>query len=345
MSEYRTDALTGDTVIIAANRASRPLEYASESPSVFADLCGICPFCVGNEDLTPPIIASYQGMEQATDTSDWQLRIVPNLYPAVEPLRNGTPAKMKPDVLFRSTASDGYHEVVIESPRHVVSVSQLGAEEFHRTFIAYRDRLQFHAENGAKYVQVFKNVGAQAGASIQHTHSQIIALPLVPTRIRRTAGQFLKHSQEDNVANLDDSTKHDDCLMCSLVHAELEAGTRVVSQSENFVAYCPFASRFPFQVLISPKCHAAHFQSTSSTLLGEVAGLLRNVVIRLEELLNFPSYNYMIHTAPFDCCDDRYYHWHIEVFPRLNHLAGFEFGTDYYINPVAPEDAAAQLKK
>lgn len=336
MSEYRTDALTGETVIIAANRSSRPLEYTSESPTVSAArLEANCPFCAGNESLTPPVLASYRETEPTNDDVNWQLRVVPNLYPAVEtsPAGSSDTSERIDHNLFRSQAGEGSHEVVIESPRHVVSISELSEDEFHRTFLAYRDRLQVHVNNGSKYAQVFKNVGPQAGASIQHTHSQIVAMPVVPDRIRRITERCVQHVQD-----------HRQCLMCSLIRAELEDGRRVIAQSQNFVVYCPFASRLPYQVLISPKCHSAHFQSASSALLGEAAGLLRNVVIRLEELLNFPSYNYMIHTAPFDCYDDRYYHWHIEVFPRLNRLAGFEFGTDYYINPVAPEQAATQLQ-
>ncbi|MFT5527120.1 MAG: UDPglucose--hexose-1-phosphate uridylyltransferase, partial [Pirellulaceae bacterium] len=273
--------------------------------------------------------------EPTNDDVNWQLRVVPNLYPAVEtsPAGSSDTSERIDHNLFRSQAGEGSHEVVIESPRHVVSISELSEDEFHRTFLAYRDRLQVHVNNGSKYAQVFKNVGPQAGASIQHTHSQIVAMPVVPDRIRRITERCVQHVQD-----------HRQCLMCSLIRAELEDGRRVIAQSQNFVVYCPFASRLPYQVLISPKCHSAHFQSASSALLGEAAGLLRNVVIRLEELLNFPSYNYMIHTAPFDCYDDRYYHWHIEVFPRLNRLAGFEFGTDYYINPVAPEQAATQLQ-
>jgi UDPglucose--hexose-1-phosphate uridylyltransferase len=229
----------------------------------------------------------------------------------------------------------GVHEVIIESSRHLHSNTEQSLAELTEVLWVYRERLRALASSGQwRYGLIFKNVGFAAGASLEHLHSQVVALPIVPSAIEETLRATAIFHKERR-----------DCYFCDLVRREISEGMRVVAETAHFAAICPFASRFAFETWIIPKRHAAAFSAADEDELSDLAGMLSNVLRKLELGLDKPAYNYAIRTAPFDRHTAEHYHWHIEIFPRVTRLAGFELSTDFYINVVRPEDAAALLRR
>ncbi len=315
MPELRQDPLTGRTVIVAENRAARPDEFASGQPDPNS-----CPFCPGHEQETPPATAVYPAN---ADPADWKVRVVPNKYPAVEQNASGD----------RGEAATGVHEVIIESPSHVESLAQVTGEEAWLTFIAYRDRLLAMSEDPQlAYGLVFKNARADGGASLEHTHSQLIATAVVPTDIQLELAKAGEHRM-----------LHSSCAFCDLIGGEAD-GERFVTETENMIVFCPFQSRFPYEMWVMPKNHQESFETTSDSVLGELASLMQQLVSMLEQEFDSPAYNFWIRTAPFGLSPHDDYHWRIELTPRMTRLAGFELGTGCFINPVSPEQAAKRLR-
>lgn len=339
MSELRLDPVSQRWVIIAQERDNRPDEYiASTVHRVDSD----CPFCAGNEVATPEAVAVYStshSLPHQGQPNSWQVRVVPNKYPAV---RNDVNGPVREEMFGLRCSAAGVHEVIIEAPRHVASLTELDDDQLRLTWIAYRDRLSEHALDPRwKYGQVFKNVGAAAGASIEHTHSQLIVLPHVPHEIETELTSCERHQMQYGRG-----------LFGDILEQELAAGVRIVDQTARFVAFCPFASRFPYEVWVLPRRQAARFQRSSrgdegsptDDELGELGDFVRKLLLRMEVVLNRPAYNFFLHTAPFDTRPYDHYHWHVEIFPRLTKAAGFEWGTGYFINPVSPEEAAIALR-
>jgi UDPglucose--hexose-1-phosphate uridylyltransferase len=264
------------------------------------------------------------------------VRVVPNKYPAVRHDANGP---VRNELFGTRVSANGVHEVIIECPQHAASLTDLNDDQVRLTWTAYRDRLSEHAlDSRWKYGQVFKNVGSAAGASIEHTHSQLIVLPHVPSDIATELASCQKYHQA-----------HGRGLLGDILTQELAAGERIVAESDRFVAFCPFASRFPYETWILPRRPAPRFQrssvgSPSDDDLGELGKFVQKLLTRMESVLNRPAYNFFLHTAPFDSAPYDYYHWHVEVFPRVTKAAGFEWSTGYFINPVSPEEAAATLR-
>ncbi len=326
MSEFRLDPVSGQRVIIAENRASRPHEFQT-SPVRIANES--CPFCAGNEHETPTAVATYPQTSPAGADADWQVRVVPNKYPAVQ---LDEPAATSECGMFHTSSGAGLHEVIIESPQHHVSFSQLGDEQAALVMVTYRDRILAHAKGGrVNYVQIFKNCGPAAGATLEHVHSQLIGLPDTPLVVA---------SELENCRR----KAHGDCLFFRMLAEESAAELRIVTQTENFVAFCPFASRFAFETWILPRRHASDFQALDDNSCVELAAFLKTVICRLEDALQRPAYNYSLHTAPLDAPRLGSYHWHIKAFPRRDQVAGFELATGYFINPTPPELAAAVLR-
>jgi UDPglucose--hexose-1-phosphate uridylyltransferase len=321
MSEYRHDPLTGQWVIIATNRGQRPDEFAApEWKRVAAD----CPFCTGQEHETPPEVARFQLPVQ----NGWQVRVIPNKFPAVlspPPALNGAP---------HGLPGLGVHEVVIESPRHVTSLTHLAPPEVALVLAAYAQRLAaLLARGDLAYGLVFKNVGAAAGASLEHVHSQVVGTALLPPVLdERRRNWQQSHARSGKT------------VAAEFLDQELAAHLRIVGQTRNFVAVAPFASRVPFELRILPLAHRAYFEELSSDEAQDLGLLLLDLLTRLESCIAQSGYNLIIHTAPFDTSRHDYYHWHIEILPRLTRTAGFEWGTGCFINPLAPEDAARRLR-
>jgi UDPglucose--hexose-1-phosphate uridylyltransferase len=325
MSEYRYDLLHNRWVIVGGQRAGRPHEYEEQVVRRSVDPC---PFCAGSEHQTPAALAVYHRPQ----TSGWSVRVVPNKYPAVEPspAANGVASHG----LFASRPALGQHEVIIESPRHVASLSELTDDECALVFEAYRDRLQALQDDGQfRYVQIFKNVGAAAGASIEHSHSQLLALPHVPLHVTDELENCRRYRQE-----------HGRPLLAALTEEELARGERIVAESAGLVAFCPWASRFPYETWIVPRRQQPSFTSVSDGEIGEVARIVQDLIGRIERALGPVGYNFLLHSQPFDTSSYDHYHWHIELFPRITKVAGFEWSTGVFINTTPPEAAADELR-
>lgn len=331
MAEIRKDPLSDRYIIIAPQRLQRPDEY-SRTPGRRA--AGNCPFCAGHEDETPPATAVYPSSAAADSPSrTWQVRVVPNKYPAVEmsAVGDNSPGNTSPEF----TRATGIHEVIIESSDHWESITDIRPEEAELVFLAYRDCLQRASnEPHLRYGIPFKNTGPLAGASLSHSHSQFIALPHVPRGAQREIEGAERYYRE-----------HDECFFCQLVRQELPHGPRLVAASPHFVAVAPFASCFAFETWILPRVHEANYAQTQPLQLQELSQFVCDVLRGLEKRLDRPDYNYWLHSCPFDTRSYDHYHWHIEIIPRLATLAGFEWGTGSFINPVLPEDAARSLRE
>ena len=228
----------------------------------------------------------------------------------------------------------GAHEVIIESPRHIQSLTSLDNGNVEEVLLCYRDRL-IDLKNDKRFVYglLFKNVGASAGASLDHTHSQLIVTPIVPQLVANEMANAKTFYQQ-----------RERCLFCDMIQQEIDTNSRLVISTDNFVAFAPFASRFPFEIWILPKKHESHFENLQKFELDELAKVLKDALTRLETALDLPPYNYIIHSAPFNINGSDSFHWHIEIIPRLTNIAGFEWGTGFYINPMPPEQAAETLR-
>lgn len=329
MPELRRDPVLGRWVIIAHERAKRPSDFGAEPARRPPDFC---PFCAGNESKTPPEIFAFREAGSKRDGAGWQVRVVPNKYPALQ-VEGGL--DKRGHGIYDRMNGIGAHEVIIETPEHHVTLSALPIEHIELIYLVYHQRVNDLRRDGRLVCPMpFKNVGVTAGASLEHTHSQIIATPVVP----RTVMQEMEGSRRFY-------DYRGRCLFCDIVVQEQSEAARMVAESEHFVAFCPYASRFPFETWVVPKRHVARFDLEEEPALRNLALIMRTTLLKLERSLHLPPYNYIVHTTPFDQPPLEYYHWHIEIIPRLTKVAGFEWGTGFYINPVPPEDAAEFLRQ
>ncbi len=329
MPELRKDPVVGRWVIISIERGKRPSDFAS--PSHKRRVSGFCPFCPGNEYTTPPEIMAIRP-EGTDDKSKWSLRVVPNKFPALQ--IEGELEKIG-EGIFDKMSGVGAHEVIIESPDHMSSLSNLPRKNMENVLWAYHQRLtELKKDPRLKYVLIFKNEGEAAGASLEHTHSQLIALPIVPKLVR-----------EELTSSRNYYDMKERCIFCDIINQELEEGKRVVCENENYVAIAPYAPRAPFETWILPKKHESHYKPLDNGGFSSLAEVLQRVLKQIDKLLDVPPYNYMIHTSPFNDEENEYYHWHIELMPKLTKIAGFEWGSGFYINPTPPEEAARYMRE
>lgn len=330
MPELRKDPVVGRWVIIATDRAKRPTDFIRERVQIRGS--GFCPFCYGNENKTPPEILAYRPEGSGRDTPGWSVRVVPNKFPALH--IEGT-LNRQGEGLYDRMNGLGAHEVIIETPDHQATLASLPPAQTESVLWAYRERiLDLRKDPRFKYMLIFKNYGEAAGASLEHTHSQLIALPVVPKRV-----------QEEVSGARDYYAYKERCLFCDVIRQEASTGVRLVAENEEFVALCPFAPRFPFELWIVPKEHRSAFEESTRREFQHLATLLKDMLGRLEAVLDHPAYNYIIHTSPVPDGQNDYYHWHLEIMPKLTKLAGFEWGTGFYINPTPPEEAAKFLRE
>jgi UDPglucose--hexose-1-phosphate uridylyltransferase len=328
MPDLRKDPIVGRWVIVAKSRAKRPHDFES-SPRLRRGK--FCPFCEGNEDSTPNEIIAYRNPGTQPNRKGWRVRVIPNKFPALE--IEGDLQK-RGEGIYDMMRGVGAHEVIVESPQHLVSTTQLSEDNLREVLWVYRDRLvDLKRDHRLVYGMIFKNVGAAAGASLEHTHSQLIVTPIVPINVA-----------EEMDGSLEFYNYRGRCVYCDMIQQELATEKRIVLDAPGFVAFCPFASRFPFETWILPKAHSSHYENIQKNGIEELSGMMRQVIAKIEAALDQPAYNYIIHTAPFDTQEIRHYHWHIEIMPSLTRAAGFEWGTGFYINPVPPEEAAAFLR-
>jgi len=329
MSEFRKNPVSGSWIIVAPERAARPTDFPVERRYSAG---GFCPFCEGHEDKTPPEIASIRADSTAPNKPGWRVRVVPNRFPA---LRTDGALEDLGDGLCRKMTGFGIHEVIIESPRHILSLNEMDEGVIRDVLLICQQRiLNLRKDSRFKYAMLFKNVGSAAGATVEHSHSQLIGMPVVPTAVRNE----MRHARLFAEAS-------GGCIFCHMIEQELAHGERIVHVGRHFVALAPFASRFPFETWLLPTRHGTHFEDHPADTLADLAESLRIILDRLDQALETPAYNYLIHTAPLGAGPVNHYHWHIEVIPCITKIAGFEWGTGCYINPVLPESAAAFLRE
>ncbi len=341
MSEVRHNYLWNTWVVIAPERERRPHDYPIHVYPTKSDPSK-CPFEPGKEYLAPHEIFAIREPGTAPDTPGWKVRVVPNKYPA---FRIETPPYRKGIGIYDTIGGFGAHEVVIDTPDHFKHPHNFSIEEMKNLLFVYRERMKsLYGDGRIRYVLVFKNYGREAGASLTHSHSQIIATPSIPQKVKTVVEQFRKFFSEK-----------ERCYLCDEIGYELNETVRIVYENEKFVAYCPFASQVPFQTRIAPKNHQADFSKLSDGDLFLLADVLRIVFKKLHKTLVNPPYNMFIHTCPpertypsnpnYFSGMEAFFHWYIEIMPRITVPAGFELGGNWFINPTSPETAAKFLRE
>jgi UDPglucose--hexose-1-phosphate uridylyltransferase len=329
MSELRKDPVTGRWVIISTERRKRPTDFRLESVKVQRD--DSCPFCEGHEHMTPRELLAHRRNGSGPDSAGWDLRVVPNQFPV---LRVEGSLERQGEGLFDKMNGIGAHEVIIETPRHEETLATMGDAAVEQVLWAFRERVQdLKQDRRFRYIIVFKNHGAAAGASLDHSHSQLIALPIVPREVRDEVDGARAHF-----------TAKERCVFCDIVRQERQETRRLIAENADMVALAPYAPRFPFETWLLPKRHQALFEDSPRHEIASLARLLSDVLRRMNRALRFPPYNLLIHSAPLAEPAGDYYHWHVEIIPTLTKVAGFEWATGFYLNPTAPEEAAQVLR-
>lgn len=329
MPELRKDPIVGRWVIISTERGRRPVDFVKEPVHAKG---GFCPFCPGNEGKTPPEIVAYRSKEGLPDTPGWSLRVVPNKFPAL-----GIEGELDKagEGLYDRMNGVGAHEVIIETPFHSESLASLPPESVADLFRAYQERIRdLKKDHRLEYILVFKNHGEAAGASLEHPHSQLIATPILPIMV-----------QEELDGAAEYFHRKERCVYCDIVRVEREEGSRVILENDLFVALAPYAPRFPFECWVLPKAHLSAFEEMEDSEREPLAWIMRDLLIRINRLLTDPAYNFMIHTAPLRDGAQDHYHWHLEFIPKLTRVAGFEWGSGFFINPTPPESAVKFLRE
>jgi UDPglucose--hexose-1-phosphate uridylyltransferase len=339
-NELRKDYLLNRWVVIATERSRRPTDFAKQKPETAKST--VCPLCVGNEHMTPPALMLYLKengeIKKAKDPlvgerpKNWLIRGISNLYPAFSPPRQ---PEDETQIMKSDNFGDaiGHHEVLIESPNHDEDPADAELPQLELLINAYIDRLkELSAKPYVKYVSIFRNYGQEAGASLSHAHSQIIATPMIPTTIH----EELKASK----AVYDE---HGKCVFCDIIEREAKS-PRLVFDSDDFIVLAPYASVTPMEFWIIPKKHTPNILNLTPNEISAFAKTLKASLKALKELVNDPPYNYGFHLAINKEAQDNY-HWHLEVYPKLSIWAGFEISTGIYINTVTPETAADSLRK
>lgn len=341
MPQLRKDPIIGRWVIIATERARRPTDFVPHSVSEEKLDEPPCPFCAGKEDQTPrPEIFAIRDPNTKPNTPGWQVRVVPSISPV---LRVEGKIERRGTGMYDVLNGVGAHEVIIETPEHIYNIADLPEEQIANAITTYIERIaDLGRDQRFKYALLFKNYGLAAGSGkIRHSHSQLIALPVNPIRLKDElvgARQYFEYKER--------------CVFCDIIKQELDTGRRIVADVDGFLAFAPFASRFPFEIWLLPKKHSADFSNTTKDKRILLAKIMKLVLLKLKKALVDPPYNIILHTAPFRTPRPGYwrtidedFHWHFEIMPRLIRVAGFEWGTGFYINPTPPEEAAKYLSE
>ncbi len=330
MSDLRRDPIVGRWIIVDTDHPKAPTDY--KAVETHSPLGGHCPFCYGNEMDTPFEIDSIRDPQTQSNTPGWQVRVVSNKYPA---LRIEGNLDRKGIGIYDMSNGIGAHEVLVETPYHHKDITELLDEEAEKIIQMYLNRSQdLVRDKRFKYVMIFKNYGPAAGASVEHPHTQIIALPMVPKNVLDEIHGAERYFEF-----------HERCIFCDIIRQEKEEKERIVLENDDFLAFCPFISRFPFEIWIAPKEHHSHFSHLPKQAIGSLAMILKQTISATKKLFGNISYNYIIHTSPENSeTGNAGYHWHIEFIPKLMRVAGFEWGSGFYLVPTPPELAAKYLK-
>jgi UDPglucose--hexose-1-phosphate uridylyltransferase len=329
LPELRKDPVTGRWVIISTDRQKRPTDFYLERARIIT--AEHCPFCPGHEDMTPPEVRAFRQNGSPPNSPGWDLRVVPNLFPALQVEGN---LDREGEGLFDRMNGIGAHEVIIETPDHHKTLATMSEPEIERVLWAYRERVaDLKQDRRFRYILIFKNHGAPAGATLEHPHSQLIALPIVPDFVREEIEGSRRHYRDK-----------ERCVFCDIIRQEVSAGRRVIHENADIVALAPYAPRFPFETWLLPRSHGSRFEDASRQQYESLARMLKTVLTRFDRTLESPAYNMIVHSSPFSEETGDSYHWHVELIPKLTRTAGFEWGTGFYINPTSPEEAARVLR-
>jgi UDPglucose--hexose-1-phosphate uridylyltransferase len=327
MPELRHNVLTREWVIIATERAKRPEDFIKKrkEKKTLPARVATCPFCPGNENLTPP--ETYV----VPDTSSWRVRVTPNKFAA---LSYQGERRRSIQGIRRTVTGVGIHEVIVETPDHSKTTALLEDAQVETVIQTYLNRFLFASRDPrVEQVTIFKNHGEAAGTSLEHTHSQMIAAPVITAQLRDRLINALKHFDEFG-----------ECIFCRVLDQELKESTRIVHESEHFVAFVQYAALTPFSMLIMPRRHMACFSEITDAEAADLARNLRRTLGKLYYGLDDPDFNYSVSTAPTEYAGVKYYHWYVSIIPRLTKLAGFELGSGMFINVSLPEENASFLR-
>ncbi|PIQ89371.1 MAG: galactose-1-phosphate uridylyltransferase [Candidatus Omnitrophica bacterium CG11_big_fil_rev_8_21_14_0_20_42_13] len=330
MAQLRRDPIGGRWVIVNTEHPMLPDDFIKEEHK-FKPMS--CPFCPGNEHMTPPEVDVIRDENTMPNSPGWHIRAVPNKFPAL--IIEGD-LDRRGFGIYDMSHGVGAHEVIAQSPQHDKEITDLEDGEVMNMLSMYcRRSIDLANDKRFKYIMIFKNYGPSAGASLEHPHTQLIALPMIPKNVlEELKGACSYFHYKDR------------CIFCDILRQEINDKDRIIVENKYFVALCPYVSRFPFEVWIMPKKHNGYFCHATHEELPEMAGILKNVLARVKAVLSNPAYNYIIHTTPVNTPDmEEGYHWHIEIMPKLTRIAGFEWGTGFYMVSTPPEIAARYLRE
>jgi UDPglucose--hexose-1-phosphate uridylyltransferase len=327
MPELRYNVITRDWVIIATERAKRPDQFKrAEQRKALPVHDPKCPFCPGNEKMTPP--ATYT----VPANGSWRVRVTPNKFAAVS---YAGERKRMVQGIKRTITGVGVHEVIVETPEHNRPTALLADSNLETLIETYLDRFKAASSDPrVEQVTIFKNHGEAAGTSLEHPHSQLIGTPVITTQLRDRLFSALDHFDE-----------YGECIFCRVLDQELKEQIRLIMETEHFVAFIPFAVLTPFSLLIMPRRHMACFNEMNDAEAGDLARIMKRVLLKLHRGLADPDYNYVIRTAPTENMGVKYYHWYVSIIPRLTKLAGFEMGSGMFVNVSLPEENASFLRE
>jgi UDPglucose--hexose-1-phosphate uridylyltransferase len=339
MPELRYDPLRQCWVSIAAERGLRPSDFVKPGGELSGE--GFCPFCPGNEHVTPPEIYALRTNGSPPDGPGWQLRLVTSKFRALSMEGELT---HETEGIFEKMNGFGVHEVVIETPQHDLGMADYPLEHLEEIIRAYLSRLiELERDPRFRYIMISKNHGGAAGATLAHSHSQLIAAPIIPPVVSTELASAREYYREKGR-----------CLLCDVIKQELEAEERIVSQNDDLVTLAPFASQVPFELFIVPKKHQPAFAEITESQVASLARALKDALTRLKLTLKEPAYNLAFHIAPNTNAKPPSedwatlkmdFHWHVEVIPRLIQSHGFERGMGFYVNFTPPEEAATYLRE
>lgn len=330
MAELRRDPVVGRWVIVNTEDSQGPESFEKEYHHLEQE--ATCQFCYGREHQTPPEIEVSRPGHTQPNTAGWSVRVVANKFPA---LRIEGDLNRRGIGIFDMSNGIGAHEILIETPDHKKGLGDLAPDEVFEVLKKYRSRsLGLARDRRFKYVLIFKNHGESAGASLEHSHSQIIALPMVPKYVLEELEGARYYYQYRGR-----------CIFCDMMTQEYQDKERIVSENKDFISFCPFAPRYPFESWILPKKHTAQFSEANDEDLHALAQILKEMLVRIKLSLSDPAYNFFLHTAPVNYEGQERFHWHIEIIPKLTRIAGFEWGTGFYLVPTSPTLAAKYLKE
>lgn len=334
MPEMRKNPLSGNWVILAPERAKRPDSHVSPGVSHYHHIehHHDCHFCYGNEHSTPNEVLVYGRKEGLQDSTGWDLRVVSNKFPAVDNEKHFSVNSNNYMEIY--SYAEGKSEVIIETPHHSKNMAHYSLKQIELVINAYKERyIAISREKHIKYVLIFKNSGKKAGASISHSHSQIIGIPIIPPLVEQELSLAESYYKEKST-----------CIYCDMIDLELKEKSRIVFENDKFIAFMPYAAKVPFETWILPKFHSSFFEALTESETTSLAKVMKDVLYRHHEALEGTPYNYFIHTSPAKVRTDNYYHWHIELIPRITTPAGFELGTGIFINISTPEVNAKLLR-